>query len=235
MKAFLLAAGKGTRLGALAQHTPKCLIDIGGKPLLRIWFEKLEESGVDSVLVNTHHLADSVERYVKETPVSGLDVVLSHEPSLLGTAGTVADNRGFVDGDDAFLIVYADNLADMALRSLIQFHREHVSEFTLALFETPEPSQSGIVVCDTIGRVLAFQEKPCQPQGRWANAGLYVAGPSLFDHIPAKRPCDFGYDVLPRLVGRMYGCPVRGFFSDIGTPERLARARKHFHGEHGET
>ena len=61
----------------------------------------------------------------------------------------------------------------------------------------------------------------------WANAGLYMAAPSLFDPIPARPGlCDFGFDVLPRLMGRMYAFPLEGFYCDIGTPERLEYARR---------
>jgi mannose-1-phosphate guanylyltransferase len=227
MKAFLLAAGKGTRLRPLTDHMPKCLVPIAGMPLLQLWFEMLRDSGVTEVLVNTHHLAGQVRQFVASHPVEGLDVTLFHEEQLLGSAGTVAANRAFVAGEKAFLVIYADNLTDLDLHELVAFHRQRNAEFTMALFRTPAPSECGIAVCDANDRVVEFQEKPEQPGSDWANAGLYVAGPSLFDVIPAGKPVtDFGFDVLPALVGRMYGYHFDGLYCDTGTPARLDFARK---------
>jgi mannose-1-phosphate guanylyltransferase len=228
MKAFLLAAGVGSRLRPLTDHTPKCLVPVGGKPLLAIWLDMLHRHGVTDVLLNTHHLPGEVRAFVAARGATPPRVTLYHEPTLLGSAGTVAANETFVAGEQEFLVAYADNLTDMDLSALAAFHREKRSSFTLGLFESPAPSQCGIATLDADDRVVAFEEKPSRPTGNLANAGLYLAGPSLFDEIPAK-PCpDFGFDVLPRLVGHMYGYRIRGFYCDLGTPERLAWARRHW-------
>ncbi len=226
MKAILLAAGKGVRLYPLTERVPKCLVPICGKPLLRIWLERLRNHGVDSVLVNTHHLAESVRQYVRDNPVDGVDVRLAHEPELLGSAGTVRANREFVRGEDDFFILYADNLTAADLTKFLAFHREKKSPFTIGLFQTAQPTECGIVLSDENGRVTAFEEKPKQPRGTWANSGLYIAKQGLFDFIPARRPCDFGFDVLPALLDRMYAYRIHEFFCDIGAPDRLAYAER---------
>jgi mannose-1-phosphate guanylyltransferase len=228
MKAFLLAAGKGTRLRPLTDRIPKCLVPIAGRPLLAIWLDALAGCGVDEVLVNTHHLADQVERFVRAREDAGHPprVRLFHEPELLGSAGTVLANRDFIAGEDRFFVLYADNLTTVDLTALDRFHREKSSPFTMGLFQTPEPRECGVAVCDADGRIVDFQEKPKAPKSDWANAGLYVAAPSVLDAVPDKPICDFGFDVLPRLVGKMYGYRIRGFFCDTGTPERLERARR---------
>ncbi len=64
MKAFLLAAGLGTRLRPITDTTPKCLVEIAGRPLLDIWLDALAKAGVHEVLVNTHHLAAQVDAHV---------------------------------------------------------------------------------------------------------------------------------------------------------------------------
>jgi mannose-1-phosphate guanylyltransferase len=231
MKAFLLAAGAGTRLRPLTDHLPKCLIPIGGKPLLEIWFEQLEKLGVTEVRVNTHHLAAQVEAYVAARPPSGLRISLFHEPTLLGSAGTIRANRDWLAQENDFLIIYADNLTNANLAGLVQFHRDRNADFTLALFQTKNPRECGIVVRDESGLVTEFQEKPAAPKSSWANAGLYMARPSLFDAIPDQPGlCDFGFDVLPRLMGRMYAFPLTGFYCDIGTIERLEYARHAWRG-----
>lgn len=225
MKAFLLGAGVGSRLRPLTDHTPKCLVPVGGHPLLAIWFEALVRHGVSEVLLNTHHLPERVREFVATRTPRGLKVVLAHEEQLLGSAGTVAAHRDFVAGESSFFVIYADNLTDVDLTAFRQFHEARRSPFTLALFHTPQPRECGIAQLDGQGRVTAFVEKPRDPQGDLANAGLYLAGPSVFDLIPKKPVADFGFDVLPLLVGKMFGYTIPGFFCDLGTPERLAWAR----------
>jgi mannose-1-phosphate guanylyltransferase len=86
----------------------------------------------------------------------------------------------------------------------------------------------GIVEMEQDGRIVSFIEKPQQPKSDLANAGIYLARPQVFDFIPADAASgalvDFGHDVLPRIVGRMYGHVIEQFTLDIGTPEALDRA-----------
>ncbi|MBL7077602.1 MAG: nucleotidyltransferase family protein [Kiritimatiellae bacterium] len=227
MKAFLLAAGCGTRLKPLTDRLPKCLVEIGGKPLLLRWLQELAAAGVTDVLVNTHHLADEVETFLAQHTVVGLNVRTFHEPELLGSAGTVTANADFVKGEQAFLVIYADNYTDIDISDLLEYHTAKNSEFTMGLFRSPTPRECGIAVLDDDDRVVDFVEKPSSPESPWANAGIYVADTaSLLARIPQTKPCDFGYDVLPLYMGEAYGYRIEGVFCDIGTPERLAAARR---------
>jgi len=88
LKAFLLAAGAGTRLRPLTDHVPKCLVPVCGKPLLAHWLDLLLTQGVDEVLVNTHHLAGQVHEFVASHP-RARQVSVLHEERLLGTGGTL--------------------------------------------------------------------------------------------------------------------------------------------------
>jgi mannose-1-phosphate guanylyltransferase len=221
MKAFLLAAGLGTRMGAITRDTPKCLLPIAGRPLLGRWFDHLARHGVDAVLVNTHHLAEQVRDYVADAKPP-LPVVLAHEVELLGSAGTLSANRDFVRGEDAFLVVYADNASTVDLRALIRAHRPGDAA-TLGLFRVENPSACGVVETDSTGRVVGFVEKPEQPRSNLASAGLLVATPELLEAIPDRTPCDLGHDVIPRLVGRMGAVEIDGYHRDIGTPESYRR------------
>ena len=90
MKAFLLAAGLGSRLRPLTDRTPKCLLPIGGRPMLQIWLEQMGSWGVTDVLVNTHHLWEQVEAFAS-TWRGKAKLHLAHEPDLLGSAGTLRE------------------------------------------------------------------------------------------------------------------------------------------------
>ena len=68
MKALLLSAGLGTRLAPLTNTIPKCLVPIGGIPLIDYWLAQLIPSGFDNILINTHHLSETVQTYLKKSP-----------------------------------------------------------------------------------------------------------------------------------------------------------------------
>ena len=230
MKAFLLAAGLGTRLRPITDTTPKCLVEIGGRSLLDIWLDALAKAGVHEVLVNTHHLAAEVEAHVAGRTTTPA-VRLSHEPVLLGSAGTLRANRDFVADEDMFLVINADNLTDFDLGVLVDAHRAGGAIATLPVFEAARPSECGIVELSADGLVVGFVEKPANPPGNLANAGMYAFHPRVIDEIPDSAPCDIGFDLLPRLVGRARAVALDDcYFLDIGTPAALEHARAEWEG-----
>jgi mannose-1-phosphate guanylyltransferase len=223
VKAFLLAAGKGTRLRPLTFQTPKCLVPICGKPLLDYWFDLFELYGIDEILINTSHLAETVEKYIKDHSRT-LKIKVVHEEVLLGSGGTIKKNRDFVTGEESFFVFYADNLTDINLRHMIEFHKENQKEFTLALFRVPNPRECGIIEMDDDSSIISFIEKPENPVSDLAFAGIMLSGPGLMDLFPDKDVFDLGHDVLPQVVGNASGYVMDDYLLDIGTPEKLTQA-----------
>jgi mannose-1-phosphate guanylyltransferase len=225
VKAFLLAAGVGSRLRPITDSIPKCMLVIDDRPLLDIWLDAFDGAGVDEVLVNLHHLPDVVSRHIgaRTAPPA---VRTFFEPDLLGSAGTLVANRRWVEGEELFLACYADNLTDFDLRTLIDAHREHGPVATLTVFHSERPSAGGVVELDAAGRVTGFVEKPREPVSDLTNAGMYAFHPAVLDEIEGMLPRDIGYDLLPRLVGRARAVLVDGYFRDVGTPDAYRRARE---------
>jgi mannose-1-phosphate guanylyltransferase len=229
MKAFLLAAGLGTRLRPLTDTTPKCLLSVGGRSMLDIWLDALAKAGVSEVLLNAHHLAEQVEAHVAAR-VGAPVVHLVVEPELLGSAGTLRANRDFVTGEDMFLAINADNLTDFDLDVLIDAHRAGGAVATLSLFKAPDSTQVGVVEVNA-GLIVGFEEKPAHPRGDLANAGMYAFAPAAIDEITGPDPRDIGFHLLPRLIGRARAVALNGsYFIDIGTSEALRRARDEWKG-----
>ncbi|MFO7558422.1 MAG: nucleotidyltransferase family protein [Desulfobacterales bacterium] len=232
MKAFLLAAGKGTRLSPLTDSTPKCLMTIAGKPLIEIWINLLEKNGVKEVLINTHHLSEKVERFVERLHTS-VKITTVYEKTLLGSGGTVLVNQPFVKDEKDFIIAYADTLTNMNLFDMAEHHR-HIKKkggiLTMALFHAPDPSACGIAELDLEQKIVTFVEKPENPSGSLANGGIYVASNEIFSFFPKSVPdgsiLDFGFHILPELAGRMYGYEILDYLKDIGTIDALEAARK---------
>ena len=234
MKAFLLAAGKGSRLRPYTDTRPKCLIPIYGKPLLEIWIDLLKAHGIDRVLINTHHHAGQVEQAVNRLIIEKeIDIITVFEPELLGSGGTILENRDFVGDGEDFLIAYADNLTDMNLSAMVAFHdiqKANGRVLTVGLFRTPTPEACGIATLDSNQVITGFREKPKKPESNLANTGIYVATYAVLRECREIRQqvrakvFDFGFHVLPRLVGRMGGYEIKEYLADIGTVESYRRA-----------
>ena len=225
MKAFLLAAGIGSRLRPMTDTTPKCMLPVGGRPMLDIWLDEFARAGIDEVLVNLHHLADIVSQYLA-TRTGSPRVLTSYEPILLGSAGTLLANRDWVADDEFFLACNADNLTDFNTAELIKAHQEHGSVATLAAFHSPNPSAGGVLETDASGIVVGFAEKPQHPVSDLVNAGMYAFSPCVLDEITVDPPQDIGYHLLPQLVGRARVALVEGYFLDIGTLDAYQRAQQ---------
>jgi mannose-1-phosphate guanylyltransferase len=224
MKAFLLAAGHGSRLRPITDTIAKCLVPICGKPLLQIWLELCQTHGVDEVLINLHAHASLVRDFLSRNEV-GVHVTISEESDLLGSAGTLAHNRDWVASEREFWILYADVLTNADLTDMLRFHRERSPVVTLGVYEVSEPKRCGIVTPDENGIVQAFVEKPERPTSNLAFSGLLLATPALFDFIPDQVPVDIGFSVLPRLVGQMAAYRVKEFLVDIGTMPNYRKAQ----------
>ena len=231
MKAVLLIAGLGTRLRPLTDTIPKCLLPINGVPLLGIWFDKLVAAGVSDVLINTHWLADQVTDYVNKYSPPELNVTVSYEQQLLGSAGTLVANRDFF-GSQPFFIIYGDNLSDVDLADLYASHLQHQPVLTLSTFEAEFPERCGVVEIDHQQIIQGFVEKPKIPLSNRAAAGIYVADTKIFDYFPEHKNAsalDLGFDVIPRLIGKMRNYSIEKLI-DIGTSENYRKANRELAG-----
>jgi mannose-1-phosphate guanylyltransferase len=229
MKAFLLAAGHGTRLRPLTDTTPKCLLPVQSAPMLSIWLDLCHRHGIGEVLINAHAHSGQIRNYLAAHP-NGVKVRVVDEPVLLGSAGTVKANRDWVAGESCFWILYADVLTNAGLARMMQFHLQRRNLATLGGYEVPDPERCGIMQVDAEGVVRGFVEKPKTPAGRLAFAGLMIADAALLDQIPENLPADLGFDVLPRLAGKMSAWPISDYLLDIGTLENYELAQKTWPG-----
>jgi mannose-1-phosphate guanylyltransferase len=218
----------GSRLRPLTDTVPKCLVPVDGQPMLDIWLDALDRAGVDEVLINLHHLPDAVRRHVaaRTAQKTSPAVRTVFEPELLGSAGTLAAHRDWVEKEEFFLVTYADNLTDFDLRTLVQAHRDHDAIATWTVFHSERPSAGGVVELDATGRVIGFVEKPPHPVSDLVNAGMYAFHPRVLAEIDGAPPQDIGFDLLPRLVGRARAVLVEGYFRDIGTTDAYRQARQ---------
>jgi mannose-1-phosphate guanylyltransferase len=229
MKAFLLAAGHGTRLRPLTDTVPKCLLPIRGTPMLAIWLELCRHYGIDEVLVNVHVHAEQIGNFVR-CHRQGVRVHVIEEPELLGSAGTLRANAAWVAGEECFWVFYADVLTCVDLGKMLAAHRNRRPAATLAVYRVPNPESCGIVKLAEDHTITEFAEKPVHPSSDLAFSGLMVASPALLAAIPVRQPCDIGFHLLPIMANSMLAYPISQYLLDIGTQERYQRAQETWPG-----
>lgn len=231
MKAVLLAAGKGERLGTLTHQLPKPMIPIDGKPVIEWNVNLCKQNGITELFINLFHLPDIISNYLGNGERFGVTITYAREKNLLGTGGGVKQFARSL-GDDPFFVIYSDNWADYDLETMYQHHKKTKAEMTIALFHLDEVQNSGIAVLDSEDQILEFLEKPAKnpPPSHWVNAGIYVMDSHLLSQIP-NSPCDFGRDVIPGWIKaniRIMGIKMKERVIPIDTPDMLkvAKTRK---------
>ncbi|WP_298564653.1 nucleotidyltransferase family protein [uncultured Phascolarctobacterium sp.] len=231
MKAFLLAAGYGTRLRPLTDSIPKCMVPICGRPLLCWWMDLFEKHSITEVLINTHYLPDAVRKFIEvyNKQNTGTKLIEFYEEKLLGSGGTILVNRSFIENEENFFVCYADNLTNTDLSKMLEFHKKKQSLLTMGLFHTNKPKECGIAAINDQQLIYNFVEKPINPKNDLANAGIYVTDKTIFDYFPQNNFIDFGKDILPNLVNKMYGYEIKDYLLDIGNLDNYQKAEEEWH------
>ena len=228
-RALLLAAGFGTLLRPLTLQTPKCLVPIGGEPLLSRWLRKLEMAGCEAVLINTHYLSGKVRDFLRTWQVTTMAIKTVHEPELLGTAGTLLSNQDFFRNSTG-LLIHADNAMAGDIKDFLAAHHQRQAHclLTMLTFESDTPNSCGIVEIDSQQVVQAFHEKVPRPPGNRANGAMYAFDQEFLDHLNLmhNKPSDFSTEVIPNFLGRIQSWHTHHPYLDIGTPEALNQAQQ---------
>ena len=220
MKAMVLAAGLGTRMQPLSSLRAKPVLPVLDRPLVAFTLERLARAGVRDVVVNLHHLPESVTAALGSGRAFGLRIRYTHEPRILGTGGGPRAVRDFF-GDEPFLLVNGDMFFELDLRKLVARHRASGAVATLALRRLPDPRAYSTVVTDRRGLILSIAGRPAPAEGAASMfAGVHVVDPRLLSRLP-EGPSDSVRDLyIPLLAegGRLAGVRLRGAWYDFGRP-----------------
>ena len=227
MKAILLTAGFGSRLRPITDVLPKCLLPINARPLLEYWFSMLSNAGVTSILINLHYLPQIMKEWVQLSEYAS-NIKMVYEESLLGTGGTLLQNRNFA-GEEPVMLIHADNLCSTDIKAYIDAHKNlpHGTEITMMTFDTTTPETCGIIETDNSDIVRAFYEKVADPPGNRANAAVYIVEPSVMEHLTSfnKSFIDFSTEVLPHFLGKINTFHNTNYHRDIGNPQSYLMAQ----------
>jgi N-acetyl-alpha-D-muramate 1-phosphate uridylyltransferase len=232
---MILAAGLGTRLGDIGRHTPKALVDVAGVTALERVARRLTQAGADRLIINVHHHADRIIEHVRSRDGFGVEVLFSHEADApLETGGGIMHASDLFRGDAPFFVHNVDVLCDADLAALYAAHRHDEG--------TDRPRIATLAVNRrTTRRHLVFEDDGLRsrldpavhagdaPGAHFAFAGIHVVAPRFFGLV-TERGAFSVMDVYLRLAGeghRIAGHDISdATWLEIGTPERLAAARR---------
>ncbi len=227
MKAVVMAGGEGSRLRPLTSRRPKPLVPVVGRPCLEHVLRLLRRHGITDVVITLQYLGASIRNYFGDGQELGMHLEYAVEDRPLGTAGSVKNAAGLLDG--TFLVISGDALTDIDLSQAIAFHQERRSHATIILSRVANPLEYGVVVTASDGRIERFLEKPSWGEvfSDQVNTGIYVIDPGVLEYIPADQPCDWSQDVFPEMLRRrdsLWAAVGRGYWCDIGSIQSYLQA-----------
>lgn len=241
MIAMLLAGGQGSRLGVLTANMAKPAISFGGKyRIIDFPLSNCINSGIDTVGVLTQYRPLRLNTHIGigipwdlDRNVGGVTVLPPYEKSTntnwyTGTANAIFQNMEYMEqyNPDYVLILSGDHIYKMDYEVMLDFHKSHHADVTIAVMPVPmeEAPRFGIMVTDEKGRITDFQEKPEHPASNLASMGIYIfSWPALREALYSLRDqagCDFGKHVLPYCMEkgeRLFAYEFNGYWKDVGT------------------
>jgi NDP-sugar pyrophosphorylase family protein len=236
---MILAAGLGTRLRPLTDHTPKAMLDVGGVPIIERVARRLIDAGADRLIINTAHLAEQIEGYVRSRDGFGVETIFSREdPGPLETGGALLAAREHFRGDAPFFLHNADILSGIPLDAVYAAHRDAGDPLaTVAVLDRPTTRRLLFDDVGLLGRVdegKGLELRVREPAGALHAlpfAGIHVVSPRIFGLLTERGAFSI-LDPYLRLAGqgeRVLPFRVDGHsWIDIGKPAQLEQARRLF-------
>ena len=237
---LVLAAGLGTRMRPLTLSKPKPLLEVAGRPLIDYSLALVQRSSAKRVFVNLHHLGDQVRAYVGDGSRWGLEVEYSEENPILDTGGALRKIEPDLR-EDLLVAMNSDSVfgPEFSLDAVVRAHLACVpaAEITAVVRDFPASGGFGDVlvggnsfVCGLLG--TSYRQDPSMRRKMFA--GVQVISRKAFSYFP-EYPKVFsstrvGWPAILQGGGRIFTVSHDGYWSDIGTPERLREASKDLMG-----
>lgn len=236
MKAFILAAGLGTRLKPITDSKPKALVEINGIPLIEHLLLKLINHGFNSVILNVHHYADLVIEFIKSKKFFGIEIEISNESGLLlDTGGGLKNVKWFFNDNQPFLIHNVDIFSNIDLNELYSYHKDNNSIATLAV-QNRNSSRYFLFdkennLCGWVNEKTGETKITRKSSGelyRFAFSGIQIVEPEIFDYMLTHDVFSL-VDLYLSIASKhriTYFDHSNSIFVDLGKKENLIEAEK---------
>ena len=239
MKALILCAGEGTRLGFLTKKIPKPMVLINRKPILEYIINLCKFHGITEIAINTGYLSEKIKEYFGDGSRFGVKINYSFEKELLGTAGALNNFKDFFN--ESFFVIYGDNITNLNLTKMKQEHKKSNAFGTIYLYNEEmgdNKTTPGQVLIDKNNFVIKIIENPNQQQKKefekisnnfkFTNAGIYILDTKVFNLIPPGKS-DFAKQILPEMLKKelkIYGYRENCYVREIGQKHRYLKAKE---------
>ena len=235
MKAMVLAAGFGTRLGALGKTTAKCLVSVGGASLLAHVARQLKRTGVTTAVINLHHLAEQVRQALQQEDF-GIAWEFSVEEKILGTGGGIKRAKKLLAGEEFFILHNGDVYSEIDLKLVVERHKKSNALATLIVRASPG---SRPLLFDQAGLLVGWRSKEqgadrLLPGAVTAKAygfcGISIISTKIFNYLEKQGDV---FSIIESLMiaaendEKIEAYVGSDYWVDAGTPERLAELEKH--------
>lgn len=223
MEAVVMAGGFGTRLRPLTEDMPKAMLPVGDRPLMEIIVQQLRDAGIQRVHLTVHHQSEKITDHFGDGRKFGVDMTYVAEDRPLGTAGAL----GLMDPPkETMLVINGDILTQVDFQQMLEFHREHGADLTVAVQQYQLQVPYGVIECDGPA-VKSLTEKP--QLNFFINAGIYMLEPVVHRLIPEGERYDMT-DLIQRVMdeGRqVVAFPIHEYWIDIGQHSDYQQAQEH--------
>ena len=221
LRAVVMAGGRGSRLHPLTDDLRKPMLRVGDQPVLEIIIKQLRDAGIKQVKVTTHHKPEKITEHFGDGSNFGVELSYIEEGRPLGTIGGL----GLLEvPKETTLVINGDILTQVDFRAMLNYHREHDADLTVAVRQYDIKVPYGIVECDG-PMVRGVNEKPVL--GFFVNAGIYLLEPMVYRLIPNGQRFDMT-ELIQRVVsegGVVVSFPIREYWLDIGQREDYEQAQ----------
>jgi NDP-sugar pyrophosphorylase family protein len=198
---------------------------IADRPFLDILIDQFRRSGFRRFVLCTGHMSGAIESHYAGSE-GDIEVVISQEEQPVGTAGAVKLAEPHIR-TDPFLVANGDSICKADLAAFVRLHKARKATLSMVVAPSQDPKDYGTVIVDSSQRITAFAEKTGSGPGGLISAGIYLFGKQVLSTIPAGVKCSLEYDLFPNLVAHpCYAFLATSPVLDIGTPDRLAKARQ---------
>ena len=224
---LILCGGTGTRLSSIVNDRPKPMVQIDERPFLDILIEYISGFGFKRFILCTGHKSEVIREYYCKKQTS-YEVLISDEQHPLGTAGAVKSAEALIQSD-TFMVANGDSFCSVNMDGFLKFHFDKKSLVSVSVVESENAADKGSIWLDDSQKIKVFQEKT-KPSGKvYVNAGIYFCQKEVLSNICEGRKCSLEYEIFPELTKKsFYGYIVDGTIIDIGTPQRLQKAKNYF-------
>lgn len=225
MDVVILCGGEGRRLSAVVKDRPKPMAQIGEHVFMDLLLNYFNSFGFRRFILCVCHMSNFIKEHYKNKRLS-FEVEISQEDSPLGTAGAIKNAQRFIKSNP-FLVTNGDSVCRMDYSEFIRSYYENKALYSIALYKTNALSDYGRVTLDNHNWITNFQEKAGPASvSNLISTGVYILDRKIFSAIPEGVKCSIEYEVFPELAGKgLLGFKDVEDFIDIGTPERLEKAR----------